>query len=422
MLLKSPVRASSSSTRPEIAVLLCCASIRSDSEKATRLDTPLLEKIDWAKLLEMATQHRVLPLLYAGLKTERSRTSSAARSPAIPQEILMQLRHEFHAQTRRSLLLSGELVRLLNLFEAQGIPVLPFKGPVLAASAYGNLSLRQFCDLDILVRLRDLEKAKAAFLSEGYRMKIERIEVTPEQEAAFVRSSKIHHLVREAAYPFIHPQTDIIVELHWGIVPPYFSFPIDTEEVWDDLETVSIAGQNVPNLSPEKMLLAIAGHGSKDCWTQLARICDVAAIVRSYPQLNWDKLMESARVKGGLRMLFLGLTLARNLLELPLPEAVWQQIQADPEVELLAQQVSERLFRKSDGSYQDGSTTRFHLQARERWRDRVQYLLRIIFTPTTSDWLLFPRAEFPVFLYYLLRLFRLARMQVLKVFRQNAPH
>lgn len=419
MLLNSPVRASSSDIRPEVEVLLCCASTRSDLEKAERLDPLLQEEINWAKLLEMATQHRVLPLLYSGLKAAQSHPSSAKRSPAIPQPILMQLRHKFHDQTRRSLSLSGELVRLLNVLKAQGIPVLPFKGPVLAASAYGNLSLRQFCDLDLLVRLCDLEKAKAVFLKEGYRMKIERIEVTPEQEAAFVDSSKIHHLVREAAYPFVHPQTGTVVELHWGIVPPYFSFAIDSEEVWDDLETISIAGQNVPNLPPEKMLLAIAGHGTKDCWTQLARICDVAAIVRSHPQLDWDKLLELARVKGSRRMLFLGLTLARNLLELPLPEAVWSKIQADPEVEFLAQQVSERLFSKGNGSDRDGSTTQFHLKARERWRDRVQYLLRLTFTPTTCDWLLFPRAEFPVFLYYLLRPLRLVRMQVLKVFRQN---
>ncbi|MBD2578885.1 nucleotidyltransferase family protein [Oscillatoria sp. FACHB-1406] len=406
MLLKSRDRVSTRPMRPEVAVLLCCTSTQSEAEKAERLEVLLQENLNWAELLEMATQHRVLPLFWAGLK--------AARSSAIPQPILMQLRREFHNQTRHSLLLSGELVRLLNLFKAQGIDTLPFKGPVLAAAAYGNLSLRQFCDLDILVRSRDVEKAKALLLAEGYGMKIERIEVTPEQEAAFIQSSQIQHLVREAAYPFVHPQTGFVVELHWGIMPLYFCFSLNSEADWNNLETVAIAGESVPNLSPEMMLLAICGHGTKDCWTQLARICDVAAIVRNHPQLNWDKVLELARIKGGRRMLFLGLFLARDLLELPLPETILQQIEAEPEVKILAQQVSERLFDSVDRTEKDGSKTRFHLLARERWRDRVRYFLQLLFVPTTSDWLLWPQAEFPVFLYYLLRPLSLVRKQVFK--------
>jgi len=36
------------------------------------------------------------------------------------------------------------LLKLLDLFENHGIPAVPFKGPVLASSIYGDLSLRQF--------------------------------------------------------------------------------------------------------------------------------------------------------------------------------------------------------------------------------------------------------------------------------------
>lgn len=407
-MLASPVQTKSADTSPEIKILLCCASTRMESEKAEQLRSLLQENIDWAKLTEMAQQHRVTQLLYSNL--------NATCPEAVPNYILTKLRAEFRANTRRSLLLSGELVRLINLFEAKGIPVLPFKGPVLATSAYGNLSLRQFSDLDILVRSRDIERAKALFLSEGYSMKIERIEVTQEQEAAFVRSPNIHQFVREAAYPFINQQKAVVAELHWGIMPQYFSFPIDSEALWDELEPVSIAGKTVPNLSPENTLLMLAGHGTKDCWTQLIRICDVAELIRSHPQLNWAKLIEQATIKGGQRMLFLSLMLARNLLGTDLPEDVWQKIQADPKVELLAAQVWEQLFDASNGSSKDGTVTRFHLNVRERLQDRVQYFLKLAITPTTSDWLLLPLPEFPAFLYYILRPIRLVGEQVSKVF------
>jgi Uncharacterised nucleotidyltransferase len=406
-LIQLPVLASSVATSPEIEILLGCASTRIESETADRIKALVQENIDWAKLTQMAQQHRLTPLLYSNL--------NAICPKAVPKPILNQLLVNFRTNTRRSLLLSAELVRLLNLFEAQGIPALPFKGPVLAASAYGNLSLRQFSDLDILVRSQDIEKAKALFLSEGYRMKIERIEVTAEQEAAFVRSQSIHQFVREAAYPFIHDQKGVVTELHWGVMPQYFSFPIDSKALWENIALVSISSSKVPNLSPENTLLMLVGHGTKDCWTQLARICDIAEFIRSHPQLNWTKLIESARIKGGQRMLFLGLMLARNLLGTSLPEEVWQKIQAEKEVELLARQVSERLFSPSNTSFQDGSVTRFHLGTRERLMDKVRYFIKVLITPTTSDWLLLPLAEFPAFIYYLLRPIRLLREQASKV-------
>jgi Uncharacterised nucleotidyltransferase len=404
MLLKSPVKLSSASDRVEVEVLLCCATSQIDSETADRLRNLLQESINWAKLIQMANQHKVMPLLYWTLNSNASEL--------VPKPILAQLRHEFHMQTRRSLLLSGELVRLLNLFETQGIPSLPFKGPVLAAAAYNNLSLRQFSDLDILVRCCDLEKAKALFLAEGYRMKIERIEVTPEQEEMFVRSPDIHKIVREAAYPFIHAQKGIVAELHWGIMPKYFSYPIDSEALWENLEFVSIANQKIPHCSPENTLLTLIGHGTKDCWKQLSRICDVAEFIRNRPQLNWTELIEQSTIKGGQRMLFLGLSLAHNLLGTSLPEEVWQKIKTEKEVDLLAKQCEQELFSESNHSFQDGSATRFHLSTRERLSDKIRYFLSIAIAPTTCDWLMLPLIKFPTFIYYLLRPIRLIKQQV----------
>lgn len=405
MLLKSPALSSSVGIQPELEILLICANTQVDTKSRERLKILLQENIDWAELLQMANQHKVMPLLYSNF--------NAICPESVPKPILTKLKIEFQFNTRKSLLLSGELVRILNLFETQGIPLLPFKGPVLAVSAYGNLLLRQFGDLDILIHTPDIERAKALFLSEGYQMKIERVELTPEQEKVFLRSPQIYQFVREAAYPFLHPKKEILVELHWGIMPQYFSFPIDDQGLWENLDSVVIAGKKIPNLSPENAVLAIIGHGTKECWTQLARICDLSEYIRSHPQLDWAKLIEKATKKGGQRMLFLGLTLADHLLGTILPEDILQKIQADPEVESLADQVYKQLFSKVDGSFKDGSNTRFHIKVRERFQDRLRYFFLVAITPTTTDWLVLPLAKFPAFVYYLLRPIRLIIESVL---------
>jgi hypothetical protein len=410
MLLKSQSWSSLTGIQPELEILLICANTQVNSESKERLKTLLQQNIDWAELIQIANQHKVMPLLYSNL--------NAICPEMVPKSTLQKLKIEFQFNTRKSLLLSGELVRLLNLFESKEIPLLPFKGPVLAVSAYGNLLLRQFGDLDILIHSEDIERSKALFLSEGYQMKIERVELTPEQEKVFLRSPQIYQFVREAAYPFLHPQTKILVELHWGIMPQYFSFPIDDLGLWQNLDSVVIAGKTIPNLLPENAVLAITGHGTKECWTQLARICDLAEYIRSHPQLDWGKLIEKASHKGGQRMLFLGLILAHNLLGTILPEDILQKIQADQEAKLLADQVYKQLFSKVDTSFKDGSNTRFHIKVRERIQDQVRYFFLVAITPTTTDWLILPLAKFPAFLYYLLRPIRLIIEQVLTIVKK----
>lgn len=395
----------------ELEVVLTCASPQSDSEKIDLLKSLLQNPINWPILLKLANHHRVMPLVY---------TSLNPLSDLIPASALKQLALDFRLNSRQNLLLSGELLNLLLLLEKEGIQSLPFKGPTLAALAYRNFSLRQFSDLDILIREKDIEKAKAVLLSQGYRMKIERIQLTSEQEETFLRSPDIHHFVREAAYPFVHPQSHLVIELHWAIMPKYFSFCLETEDFWETLESVTLSGQEVPTLSPENTLFALIGHGTKDCWKQLSRIADIAYLIRNHPQLNWDKILQRAQHQRVQRMLGLGLSLASELLFIDLPENIQQQLLQDPSLKTLLPWVYQQLFEPQVSAISDGTQTRFHLQVREHIGDRLNYFFQLAITPTTSDWLLLPLAEFSQFPYYFLRPYRLVREKIIKGLQKSS--
>ncbi|MEB3829135.1 nucleotidyltransferase domain-containing protein [Phormidium sp. CCY1219] len=390
----------------ELEIVLTCSSPQPESEKTEKLKRMLEKSVYWPALLNLANRHRVTPLVYAGFNPLKER---------IPPKIFQQLHLDFRLNSRRSLLLSGELINLLKLFEKEGIVGVPFKGAVLGASAYGNCSLRQFTDIDLLIREKDIEKAKAVLLAQGYGMKIERIELTAEQEEKFLRSRDIYHFVREAAYPFVHRRKKLVVELHWGIMPKYFSFPLETEAFWNTLQTVTISGQEVPCLSPETTLFVLVGHGTKDCWGQLARIADIAYLIHSHPELDWDRIQEQARCQRVQRMLGLGLKLASELLGIDLPENIQEKLNRDPSLKSLVPWVYQQLFDPQFSSEPDGTQTRFHLQVREHFADRLNYFVQLATTPTTSDWLLLPLAEFPRFPYYFLRPYRLVREQIMKV-------
>ena len=83
---------------------------------------------------------------------------------------LEELREHFYANAGRNLFLAKELIKLLHLFSAHEISAIPYKGPVLAVSVYGNLAFREFGDLDILVRERDYQTAQHLLSAQGYRL------------------------------------------------------------------------------------------------------------------------------------------------------------------------------------------------------------------------------------------------------------
>lgn len=343
-------------TRPEIALLLCCARTRVDSDRVELIRTLLRADIDWQYLIRETRAQGVMPLVYRSLHSNCPE--------AIPKTILNQLQRHFHANAFHNLFLARELLKICKLFEAQGIPVIPFKGPTLAALAYDDLSLRQFDDLDILIDKKDLVKAKELFISQRYQFKL-----SEAQEAAYLRAHFHFHFVRADGRA--------IVELHWALAGKHWSFPFDFERLQARLIPVLCGGATIPSFQPEDLLLFLCVHGARHQWQRLMWICDIAELIRAHQQMDWQQLLEQAKTSGGKRMLLLGLFLANDLLGADLPQAILPSIQEDPTVKLLAGQVWAQLFAHGDPS--PFHTLAFHIQVRERLRDRIRYFVHFPF-------------------------------------------
>ena len=149
------------SKRAEIDLLLSCVRIRLEPDTSGRIRSLVQKEIDWDCLVQAAIRHRVMPLLYRSLKN--------TCPEAVPNAYLEQLRDSFLANAARNVFLTNKLFEILSLLKANNILALPFKGPVLAESVFGNLSLRQFVDLDVLVYKRDALRARDLLMSKGYR-------------------------------------------------------------------------------------------------------------------------------------------------------------------------------------------------------------------------------------------------------------
>src|SRR2546421_627163 len=131
---------------PEISFLLACARAQTDEGTAQRIREAAQRPLNWDRLIETSFAHGLMPLLYENLKNHCA--------DFLPPDRLSTLKDLFLKNAARNVLLTGELLGILDLFAAEGIEAMPYKGPAIAVSIYGHLALRQFGDLDILVRKR----------------------------------------------------------------------------------------------------------------------------------------------------------------------------------------------------------------------------------------------------------------------------
>jgi hypothetical protein len=356
------MRAAQPRARAENELILCAARVSLDQGARERIKALAKEVTDWRYLIRTANQHGLAPLLCLHLES--------VCPDRVPEESLKEIRDAFRKNAISNLLLTREMLGLLDLFEAEQIPAIPFKGPALAAAVYKDIALRQFGDLDFLIPKRDVLRAKRLLVGLGYRPEYD---LSESEEAAYLNSQSEHGL-KGRAY----------VELQWEIVPRNYSFTINDDYLWQHQRRIVIEGVRVPHLSAEDLLMILAAHGTKERWRRLRWITDIAELIAQDRELDWERACNRARRLGGERMLLLAVALANKILGAGLPEAILLRIDKDRAVKRLASKVRERLF---DESHRSELLTAglFYLSARERTADRLRYCLRMATGPTVKD-------------------------------------
>lgn len=350
--------------------------------------------LNWDHLVQTAEEHKVVPHIYrAILESDQSH---------IPQESIDRLRANFDSNAFRNLAMTGELLRLLQLFDTMGIPAIPFKGPVLSSYLYEDVSRREFLDLDILIPVERVAEVEGKLISRGY---FQKRELRPAEEKAFIRYQ--HH------YEFQNPDLGVNLEIHWRLSPRIYSLDLGSTELFERAERFNFFGREVFSFSPEDLILILCEHGTRHYWGRLAWICDVASLAAA-KRIDWKASVRQAQDVGCERLLFLGLILARELLGAPITSEIAGLVEKDRKAALLAEEAMTRLFKKrslTDGSEMGPPSNigeeLFYLQARERIRDRALYYLRRATYPTEDDWEAVSLPE-PLFsLYYLIRPLRM---------------
>ncbi len=370
---------------PEFELLLaCCQSSRDGHRLIQALQSP----IHWDSVLRLSEHHRILPALHSAVYGRED----------VPAGIQSALRSRFQTNAMKALRFTAELARVTRAFADSGIEVLAHKGPALAQLLDRDPALRQFGDLDLLVRSGDVARSRLVLRQLGYEPQLQ---LSPRQEKAYLHSG----------YEYVFGLNDDrnLIELQWRILPRFYAIEFDMDAMFERSIEIQIEGFRVRILCSEDLMLVLCVHAAKHGWAQLGMLRDIATLADL--GLDWEWVRAEARRLGIFRILLVSLLLARDLLSCPLPATLadFREIQ---DAEKLAEAIQPRLDAAEEPDIRSLRYFREFAVARERWQDRARFAARLALTPSLSEWesVRIPDSLFP--LYRAVRMGRLLKRAI----------
>jgi len=188
---------------PEKRLLVCCARTRTGPRIAQEIREITAAALDWDFLLTSAAENSILAFGRKATFRSGSRHRSSSE--------LERLKNGARANAVRCLVLTAELIKIVDLLQSEGIQAIPYKGPALAVQAYGEIALREFDDLDIILRQRDH--------GEGETTSMQGIGYRPRFGMVFASSTSV--VPGESIYR--DQKRRLIVEFHHRAAPANFS-------------------------------------------------------------------------------------------------------------------------------------------------------------------------------------------------------
>jgi hypothetical protein len=218
-------------------------------------------------------------------------------------ELQMHYRRSVAASTRRV----HQLKRVLSLFREREIEVVVLKGAYLAEAVYDDVALRNMSDVDLLVREKDIERAKEALLGSGFRQW-----APAAMETRFPHS---HHLV-----PFVGDgEGSITIELHRRLMES----SIDAADYWSRTRATRVADVEVLALCPEDLILHVSLHACIHHHLKggVIALLDMDAILDALAdEIDWESLAARARLWKAGRCVALMLTYLADFFGAQVPE------------------------------------------------------------------------------------------------------
>lgn len=341
----------------------------------------------WHRIVEEALTQRIAPLLFQWIDLP-------GHQSIVPSDLRNRLKRELIQHTAWNLLLTTELSAILVACEQRGVPCIPIRGPMLAEKLYGDRSVRQMDDLDLLVHRKDLSTVKRIFERFGYQQH--------EQRPGF-------HEDFSYSLEFVHPNHGFIVEPHWTLAYPPHLDVTSMQTVWMRCQRRRWRDIEILCLSCEDLILHLCLHiQHKGRQAPLLWFYELDTLIRQHEaKLDWNIIIEQVRLMEQSAAIADVLTVSAKTFHSPILDSVAEQLIDPPRHSpspLFSVIDKETLAQSLPNSGEEFAL----LATLGTFKDKFRYILSLVF-PTPQYMIRRYGTSAPVKLvgWYLTRLFRI---------------
>jgi hypothetical protein len=260
--------------------------------------------------------------VYARLSA-RDRDEVRGGAGAVLAEVLARLQNDAFFVLALSTTLQTAFRPIATGLEKRRIPWIALKGLLFGRTLYPSPDLRPMADLDFLVRPEHLDAASSVLEALGYARAI-----PPGRRATHAEMFERHYLRPAGAFV-------VKVEPHSGLGQEA-RYRVDREGLWErsvPLSRLGITdwGDAGRALSPEDNLAHLFLHQANAVFDEidLRSVLDVHELISQWG-VDWDTVLDRARVWRVATPMHLALSAARALMGTPVPERISAAVRPGP--------------------------------------------------------------------------------------------
>lgn len=338
----------------------------------------------WNALPDAAERHGMTAWVHVMV---RNRTDA-------PAEVRAAIEARARAHHIHALHAVAQLRTLVDALRAAHIEPVALKGPLLSTWLYGDLGMRRFSDLDLLVDRRQRERALQVLTAAGYALR----------DGLSVATARVVY-AGTGAWPLSHP-AELSVDLHWRSQALGFPSPFSPAEVLRESITTAGAGADIRIPSATHATVLALLHAAKHLWASLELVLAIAHLMRR-TDIEWPRVRHVAERAGAWNACAAGMALAQRLFDARIPAAIQDRVR-ERRVESLVQAAESFLWMPDVAGAPLRREFHAHCASLDTLPRRARYAAWRLLAPTPLEPTWWPLPDRLAPLYAPVRLLRLA--------------
>ena len=275
-----------------------------------------------------------------------------------------------------NMLLTSELIKVMKILEENDIKAIAFKGPTLAQLAYGDVTLRQYVDLDILIKEKDLEKVYDVLVCNNFNSMVKK---------EFINNKLF--LEKNSDITFVNENNGINIEIHWKLFRTKFSSNLNNENFFDGKHKIKINNYDINVFNAEILLVYLCMHGSKHKWERIEWISDIDKLLSKEQNINWKVVLEIAKSYNCLKMLYLGLYVSYLLFDTAISNINGKELEKQTYKNMINhifKEITNINYLRSETD-KNLDSIKFHYHLNETFFEKIKFLKKTFLEISDND-------------------------------------